>query len=90
LKAKDVSAGLAVEVAQDKAKIHALETEVSRQNGEIDKHRSEVKGKPLAPMSFFFLDLRCFSDTIGIMAWAGLEDKLVEEVVKSHDLGDSL
>jgi hypothetical protein len=30
LKAKDVSAGLAVEVAQDKAKIHALETEVSR------------------------------------------------------------
>jgi hypothetical protein len=31
-----------------------------------------------------------FSNTVGIMAWAGLEDKLAEEVVKSHDLGESL
>jgi hypothetical protein len=29
LKAEDVSAGLVVEVARDKAKIHTLETEVS-------------------------------------------------------------
>jgi hypothetical protein len=30
LKAEGVSTGLAVEVARDKAKIHTLETEVSR------------------------------------------------------------
>jgi hypothetical protein len=30
LKAEDISAGLAVEVARDKAKIHTLETKVSR------------------------------------------------------------
>jgi hypothetical protein len=49
----------------------------------------DVKGEPLGPMSFFFLDLRCFSGTVDLMAWAGLEDKLVEEVVKSCDLGGS-
>jgi hypothetical protein len=27
---------------------------------------------------------------VSIMAWAGLEDKLIEEVVKSRDLGGSL
>jgi hypothetical protein len=58
-----------MEVARDKGKIHALETEVSRQNGEIDKLRSEVKGEPLAPMLFFFLDPMCFSDMVGIMVW---------------------
>jgi hypothetical protein len=89
LKAEDVSAGLTMEVAQDKAKIHTLETEVSQQNGEIDKLRSDIKGEPLGPMSFF-LDRRCFSNTVSIMAWANLEDKLTEEVVKSHNLGGSL
>jgi hypothetical protein len=68
LKAKGVSTELAVEVARDKAKINALEIEVSWQNGEIDKLRSDVKGDPSASMSFFFLDLRCFSDMVGIMA----------------------
>jgi hypothetical protein len=90
LKSEDVSIGLTMEVALDKAKIHALETEVSRQNGEIDKLQSGVKGEPSTPMSFFVLDPRCLSNTIGIMVWASLEYNLVEEVVKSHDLGDSL
>jgi hypothetical protein len=34
-------------------------------------------------MSFLFPDPRCLLDTVSIMAWAGLEDRLVEEVVKS-------
>jgi hypothetical protein len=89
LKAEDVFAGLAVEFARGKAKIHILETKVSRQSGEIDKLWSDVRGEPSGPMSLF-LDPRCLSDTVGIMVWAGLEDKLAEEVVKSHDLGGSL
>jgi hypothetical protein len=63
---------------------------VSRQRGEIDKLRSDVIGEPSGSVSFFFLDLRCLFDMVGIMAWAGLEDKLAEEVVKSRDLGGSL
>jgi hypothetical protein len=87
LKAEDISAGLAVEVARGKAKIHTLETEVSRQSGEMDKLRSNVKGEPSGPVSFFFLDPRCPFDAVGVMAWASLEHKLAEEVVKSLDLG---
>jgi hypothetical protein len=56
----------------------------------MDKLRSDIKGEPLGPVSFFFLDLRCPFDTVGIMAWAGLKDKLAKEVVKSRDLGGSL
>jgi hypothetical protein len=41
-------------------------------------------------MSLFFLDLRYLFDTVGVMAWAGLKDKLAEEVVKSRYLGGSL
>jgi hypothetical protein len=90
LKAEDVSAGLAMVVAWGKAKNHTLEIEVSQQSREIDKLRSDVKGEPSGPMSLFFLDPRCCFDTIGVMAWAGLKDKLAEEVVKSRDLWGSL
>jgi hypothetical protein len=90
LKAKDVSARHAMEVAWDRAKIHTLETKVSWQRGEIDKLRSDVIGESSGSVSFFFLDLRCLFDMVGIMAWVGLEDKLAEEVVKSRDLGGSL
>jgi hypothetical protein len=90
LKVEGVSMGLAVEVGQGKARIHTLETEVSWQCGEMDKLWSDVKGEPSGPVSFFFLDPRCLFDTVGIMTWAGLEDKLTEEVVMSQYLGDSL
>jgi hypothetical protein len=56
LKAEDIPVGLAMEVTRDKAKIHALETEVSQQNEKIDKLRSDVKGEPSTPMLLFFLD----------------------------------
>jgi hypothetical protein len=90
LKAEGVSAGLVMEVGRGKAKINTLETEVSWQRGEVDKLRSDVKGEPSGPVSFFFLDPRCPFDIVSIMAWAGLEDKLAEEVVKSRDLEGSL
>jgi hypothetical protein len=41
-------------------------------------------------MSFFFSDPRCLFDTVSVIAWAGLEDKLTEEVAKGQDLGISL
>jgi hypothetical protein len=90
LKVEAVSAGLAMEVGRGKAKIHTLETEVSRQSGEVDKLRSNVKGEPSGPMLFFFMDPRCPFDMVGIMYWAGLKNKLIGEVVKSQDLGGSL
>jgi hypothetical protein len=86
LKGEDVSARLIVEVTRDKAKIHALETEVSRQRGEIDKLWSYIIGESSGPVSFFFSNLRCLS----VIAWVGLEDKLIEEVAKGQDLGSSL
>jgi hypothetical protein len=79
-----------MEVARDKAKIHTLETEVSWQSREIGKLQSDIKGEPSGPVSFLFLDPRCLFDTIAVMAWTGLEDKLAEEVVKSQDLAGSL
>jgi hypothetical protein len=90
LKGEDVSTRLVVEVARDKAKIHTLETEVSWQRWEIDKLWLDIIGESSGPVSFLFLDLRCLFDMVSIMAWAGLEDKLIEEVVKSRDLGGSL
>jgi hypothetical protein len=90
LKAEDVFARLTVEVARDKSKIHTLETEVSRQRWEIDKLQSDATGESSGPMSFLLSDLRCLFDTVSVMAWAGLEDKLTEEVVKSRELGGSL
>jgi hypothetical protein len=90
LKVEGVSAGLAMKVGRGKARIHTLETEVSRHCGGMDKLLSDVKGEPSGPMSFFFLDLRCLFDMVGVMAWASLKDKLTDEVVKSRDLGDSL
>jgi hypothetical protein len=83
LKAEDVSARLTVEVAWDKAKIHTLETEVSRLRWEIDKLQSDITGESSGPVLFVLPDLRCLFDTVSVMAWAGLEDKLTEEVVKS-------
>jgi hypothetical protein len=47
-------------------------------------------GESSGPVSFLFPDLRCIFDMVGIMAWAGLKDKLAEEVVKSRYLGGSL
>jgi hypothetical protein len=76
LKAEDVSVGLAVEVTRDKAKIHTLETEVSRQRGEIDKLWSVITGESSGPMSFLFLDSRCLFNMVGVIALAGLKDKL--------------
>jgi hypothetical protein len=67
LKAEDVSAGLAVEVARDKAKIHTLETEVSRQRGEIDKLWLDVTGESSGPVSFPFPDPRCLFDTVSVL-----------------------
>jgi hypothetical protein len=90
LKAEDVSVRLVMEVARDKAKIHTLETEVSWQRCEIDKLWSDITSESSGPVSFLFLDPRCLFDMVSIMAWAGLEDKLIEEVVKSRDLGGSL
>jgi hypothetical protein len=49
----------------------------------MDKLRTNINGKPLVPVSFFFLDPRCPFDIVGVMAWVGLKDKLTEEVVKS-------
>jgi hypothetical protein len=83
LKAEGVSTVLAIEDAQDKAKIHTMETEVSRQRGKIDRLRLDVKGESSGPMLFFFLDPRCLFDMVSVMAWADLEDKLAEEAVKS-------
>jgi hypothetical protein len=90
LKAGDISAELAVVVTRDKAKIHTLETEVSRQRGEIDKLWSDATGESSGPVLSLFLDLRCLFDMVRVMVWAGLEDKLTKEVVKSRDLGGSL
>jgi FtsZ-binding cell division protein ZapB len=90
LKAEDVSARLTMEVARDKAKIHTLETEVSQQRGEIDKLWSDITGESSGPVSFLFPTLRCLFDMVGVKAWASLEDKLTEEVVKSRDPGTSL
>jgi cell division protein FtsL len=90
LKAEDVSARLTMEVARDKAKIHTLETEVSQQRGEIDKLWSDITGESSGPVSFLFPTLRCLFYTVGVKAWASLEDKLTEEVVKSRDPGTSL
>jgi hypothetical protein len=90
LKAQGVSAGLAMKVGRGKARIHTLETEVSRHCGGMDKLLSDVKGEPSGPVSFFFLDLRCLFEMVGVMAWASQKDKLADEVVKSRDLGDSL
>jgi hypothetical protein len=78
-----------MEIAWDKARIHTLETKVSRQSREIDKLRSDIMGESSGPVSFLFPDLRCIFDMVGIMAWAGLKDKLAEEVVKSRYLGGS-
>jgi hypothetical protein len=90
LKGEDVSARLIVEVTRDKAKIHALETEVSRQRGEIDKLWLDIIGESSGPVSFFFSNLRCLFDRVSVIAWVGLEDKLIEEVAKGQDLGSSL
>jgi hypothetical protein len=68
LKAEDISGGLAVEVGRDKAKIHTLETELSRQRGEIDKLWLDVTGESSGPVSFPFLDPRCLFDTVSVMA----------------------
>jgi hypothetical protein len=51
---EDVLAGLAMEVARDKVKIHTLETEVPRQRGKIDKLRPNITGESSGPMSFLF------------------------------------
>jgi hypothetical protein len=67
LKAEDVSAGLAVEVARDKAKIHTLETEVSQQRGEIDKLWLDVIGESSGPVSFPFPDPRCLFDMVSVL-----------------------
>jgi hypothetical protein len=49
----------------------------------MDKLRSDIKGGPLGPMSFFFSDSRCPIDMVGVTAWSGLNDKLAKEVAKS-------